>query len=378
MSRALRSLPLVVALSLAAAFAPACDFVVEVETLDSLDGVELVYEEEGDMVIPRRADGEPLVMVQSGPRAQVLYLALDGVTIQRGDWSQHNAQESVSFIPQQAVSQVPPFDHTPWGADRAAVIAGLVDGLRQDFAGYQVTVTTARPASGPYTMVVMGGRAEDIGRSGAAGIAPLDQGNWNQSDVAFTFTATLAAYGYDLRHVAWTAAHEIAHSLGLQHIEPGDAIMHPVVQHHALRWTEGAISGGGGFQRDHDVLGGVLARAGAPAGCGVLSPGQTLGEGQGLTSCDGRFQLVMQTDGNLVLYQAGVGAIWHSVTFNTDGDRAVMQTDGNLVVYGPSGALFHTGTWGNPGAFLAVQDDGNLVVYSAGGAPLWASGTDGR
>lgn len=41
-----------------AAGAAGCDTTVEVATLDSLDGVELEYEAIGDMVVPRRADGE--------------------------------------------------------------------------------------------------------------------------------------------------------------------------------------------------------------------------------------------------------------------------------------------------------------------------------
>ena len=382
MARAPRSVPprLLLAALLLLLPQTACEFTVEVETLDSLDGVDLVYEADGDMVIPRRADGEPLAMVQSGPRTQVLYLNFDGATIQRGDWGQANAAENVSFIPTQPVSQIPPFDHTRWAADRGAVIGAIVAGLEQDFAGYQVTVTTSRPAAGPYTMVVMGGRAEDIGRTGAAGIAPLDAGNWNQSDVVFAFTTTLADFGYDLRHVAWTTAHEVAHSVGLNHIDPLDAIMHPTVHHHALRWAEGAVSGGGGaYQRDRDLLGAVFAPATAPQpGCGVLGPDQALTAGASLTSCDGRFQLAMQGDGNLVLYQSGVGAIWHTVTYGTDADRAVMQGDGNFVLYGPSGARWHTSTFGNPGAYLVAQDDGNLVIYAPSGAPLWASGTSGR
>ncbi len=48
----------------------------------------------------------------------------------------------------------------------------------------------------------------------------------------------------------------------------------------------------------------------------------------------------MQTDGNLVLYWNGHGALWSSNTANTAGNRAIMQTDGNFVVYAtttPSG-----------------------------------------
>lgn len=52
-----------------------------------------------------------------------------------------------------------------------------------------------------------------------------------------------------------------------------------------------------------------------------------------------------------------------------------MQSDGNLVLYRDGVARWSTGTWGNPGARLVLQPDGNLVVYSAAGAPLWWTGT---
>ena len=112
-----------------------------------------------------------------------------------------------------------------------------------------------------------------------------------------------------------------------------------------------------------------------PPGCGALTGGQTLQTGQSVVSCDGRFTFVIQGDGNLVLYQAGVGAIWANYVFG-GGHRLSMQTDGNLVVYnGANQAVWYTSTQGNPGARLAVQDDGNVVVYSAAGQPLWNTQT---
>ncbi len=86
----------------------------------------------------------------------------------------------------------------------------------------------------------------------------------------------------------------------------------------------------------------------------------------------------MQGDGNLVLYKDGVGALWHSNTHGTSGERVIMQGDGNFVLYDASGApLFHTNTHGHPGAYLAIQNDGNLVIYE-NGTPLWASNTAGN
>lgn len=116
----------------------------------------------------------------------------------------------------------------------------------------------------------------------------------------------------------------------------------------------------------------------APApGCGSLAPGEGLGFGQTLTSCDGRFRLAMQGDGNLVLYMGGT-ALWHTFTNGRGGDSLQMQGDGNLVLYTASGyPLWSSGTAGRNGAFLALQDDGNLVVYQ-GGAAIWHTHTSGH
>lgn len=111
-----------------------------------------------------------------------------------------------------------------------------------------------------------------------------------------------------------------------------------------------------------------------PPPCGELRAERALGHGESVPSCDGRFSLIMQPDGNLVLYQ-GSKALWSSKTSGTAANRAVMQSDGNFVVYEPSRARWASGTDGNPGAWLAVQNDGNVVVYSAAGSPLWATGT---
>lgn len=110
--------------------------------------------------------------------------------------------------------------------------------------------------------------------------------------------------------------------------------------------------------------------------CGYLGQGGYLSKGQTVNSCDGRFSLTMQTDGNLVLYQTGAGALWSTQTNGTSGQFAIMQNDGNLVLYSPYWyPLWNSFTWGNPGSYLAVQNDGNLVVYNPAGRWLWQSYT---
>eukprot|EP00573_Skeletonema_grethae_P006374 CAMPEP_0201692188 /NCGR_PEP_ID=MMETSP0578-20130828/5164_1 /ASSEMBLY_ACC=CAM_ASM_000663 /TAXON_ID=267565 /ORGANISM="Skeletonema grethea, Strain CCMP 1804" /LENGTH=191 /DNA_ID=CAMNT_0048177533 /DNA_START=67 /DNA_END=642 /DNA_ORIENTATION=+ len=62
----------------------------------------------------------------------------------------------------------------------------------------------------------------------------------------------------------------------------------------------------------------------------------TLKIGQFIRSPDG-FMLLMQNDGNLVLYNTQVGAakatLWESDTSNRNGQCATIKSDGNLIVY---------------------------------------------
>lgn len=114
----------------------------------------------------------------------------------------------------------------------------------------------------------------------------------------------------------------------------------------------------------------------SPTGCGAIEPGHGLAPGEAVHSCDGRYALIMQGDGNLVLYH-GATALWDSRTDQSDGRRAVMQGDGNFVVYGADAPLWDSGTDGHPGAWLAIQDDGNVVAYD-GATAIWATGTNGE
>jgi hypothetical protein len=85
------------------------------------------------------------------------------------------------------------------------------------------------------------------------------------------------------------------------------------------------------------------------SGVGItrLNPGKSLTAGQFLISPNRRAQLIMQPDGNLVLYDlTNHNALWGTLTNGKGGTRADMQPDGNFVLYTSN---FH---------------------------PLWASGTD--
>ncbi|MEW1825376.1 protein kinase [Streptomyces sp. NPDC088196] len=75
-----------------------------------------------------------------------------------------------------------------------------------------------------------------------------------------------------------------------------------------------------------------------------------------------RSKLIMQPDGNLVLYDAAGTAHWASQT-QGEGNTAVFQADGNLVVYNAQHqALWSSNTQGATDASLKVLEDGNMVI----------------
>jgi uncharacterized protein YjbI with pentapeptide repeats len=114
----------------------------------------------------------------------------------------------------------------------------------------------------------------------------------------------------------------------------------------------------------------------------ALTSGQSFNAGQWLESPNGQFTVNMQGDGNLVEYQGGT-AIW--ATGTSGAVATVMQTDCNLVIYNasevgqPSGALYTTGTGGDPtgDCSFSVADDGSLTVATSTGVVRWERYADG-
>jgi hypothetical protein len=123
--------------------------------------------------------------------------------------------------------------------------------------------------------------------------------------------------------------------------------------------------------------------SGAAAQSTILYPGDSLRFGTINMMVSGNFHsLIMQRDGNLVLYSPTNGAIWSTNTFWGPDTHVDMQLDGNLVVYNNYGPVWASQTSGHPFSCLALQDDGNLVIYidcgQYPGNAVWSSGTYGQ
>ncbi len=136
--------------------------------------------------------------------------------------------------------------------------------------------------------------------------------------------------------------------------------------------SSGSSDDGGGYNVLPDT------GEGASTSSDRMLSGQQLSPGQSITSTNGCFRFIYQTDGNLVLYRTSSNvALWASNTERTSVRNAIMRTDGNLVVYNASGsAVWASNTNGSSGSWLIAQDDGNVVIYRPNGGPaIWATNT---
>ena len=245
-------------------------------------------------------------------------------------------------------------------------------------------------------------------------------------DSEHTWSDGAVANAFDIETVA---LHEIGHILGLGHTTVNGAVMFPTVKSNfTLRVLQ---------NDDRDGIRSLYAPlpTGPSATGNDMQPGEVLLPGASITSANGRYRFVYQSDGNLVLYEGG-NPLWASNTWGQPvgrvhhadrrqpGDLRPHRRKPDLVVRHvgqpgqPPGAagrrerghlpaerradLVHEhlaahGTGGErhdmqPGEVLdpggtitsangrytfVYQGDGNLVLYE-GGNPLWASNTWGQ
>ncbi|MDO8331147.1 MAG: PHB depolymerase family esterase [Fluviicoccus sp.] len=119
-----------------------------------------------------------------------------------------------------------------------------------------------------------------------------------------------------------------------------------------------------------------------------LWSGQELGRNQFLTTDDGRFRLDVQGDSNVVLKNANTNSmIWSSGTGGSGADKLVLQQDGNLVlwndgywgwkgifpVYFSPRAVWSSNSAGNGESRMQINDLGQLQIVR-NGVPVWSRG----
>ncbi|MEV1024688.1 mannose-binding protein, partial [Streptomyces sp. NPDC050264] len=85
-----------------------------------------------------------------------------------------------------------------------------------------------------------------------------------------------------------------------------------------------------------------------------------------------RIRMVMQADGNLVVYNEKDKPIWASMTFGAN-HRAIFQSDGNLVIHnGDDRPIWASKSHGHEGAQLLLRADAKVVIVYNGGV-IWST-----
>ncbi|MHB8506005.1 MAG: GH25 family lysozyme, partial [Acidimicrobiales bacterium] len=197
------------------------------------------------------------------------------------------------------------------------------------------------------------------GGSSVAASDPLDLAAWGPSpaplpggwpfETMWQYTDS-NAFGYDGDRFNGTAA-------GL------DAI--------ALGRSVGGPSGGSG--------GGSTGGGSAVTDLGTtLPPGRVMVGGEQLVAAGGRYRVVMQRDGNLVLYGPSRRALWAAGTAGDRGARLVMSAGGDLVVLDGGHQAWTSRTAGRGRSYAVVLSNGNFAVHRYGGGATWSSGTAGK
>jgi len=97
-----------------------------------------------------------------------------------------------------------------------------------------------------------------------------------------------------------------------------------------------------------------------------------------LTSRNGQYYAIVQTDGNFVVYARGQRrSLWATDTHGS-AVAGVQFVGGHMAVCEDracSKRLWGAAPGPHPGSKMVMQDDGNLVVYNKEGRPLWATHT---
>jgi len=96
--------------------------------------------------------------------------------------------------------------------------------------------------------------------------------------------------------------------------------------------------------------------------------------GEYLESTNAAYRCYFQGDGNLVLRNfPSMTVRWASGTNGKGGVRLVMQSDGNLVIYrSDNKPVWASNTVGSGAARLTLSDSGTLGIYNSSGGVIWS------
>ena len=242
----------------------------------------------------------------------------------------------------------------------AACAAGLLAGLAAGPAG----AATARPLAGRQHVLTAG-----------QSLQPGQQLTSPRGTYRLVMQRDGDLVEYDGSQPVWSSATTGAGNLATMRAS-GDLVV--TGTDGTLLWQSG--TGGRVSQPRLDLRRGgnlVITSAGLAiwsrrASLSAGSPDDALLPGAALTAPNGAYQLVMQSDGDLVEVGASGNAVWSAQTTG-NGNSAWLRTDGDFVVSTSQGSVaWQTGTGGRAGGFtLDLRNNGNLALYSGAQGRLW-------
>lgn len=200
-----------------------------------------VYSLDNDAFPPPRSEGDeevPLQLIDDPPTGrQVVFLNFDGAPLTSGG---NDATRNKTRLLTVSSHNYPAMSWGSFGGKDK----GMADVLKEVkilYYKYGVEFVTKRPASGDYSMVMIGGTGQNCkGGGSAVGISPLDCKNNDKTDVLFVFGNRLSS----AKQVAFVIAHELGHAVGLEHIDNNKGIMYPQLSGNTTGWASGNVSGG--------------------------------------------------------------------------------------------------------------------------------------
>lgn len=177
---------------------------------------------QGNMMFTRDSFGQdvlatlgvpPVPAMNYEPSPGVMFVAMDGVTISPNCGNGDTANSALNCSP--LVSAETTFGAFGGGA------ASEFQTLASYYEDFDVVLTSNRPPDWlPYTMTVIGGSANQIGASGACGIANVACDGLKRNHVSLNFPESCGG-------MAETAAQETSHNWGLEHTDNPQDIMYP-------------------------------------------------------------------------------------------------------------------------------------------------------
>lgn len=83
----------------------------------------------------------------------------------------------------------------------------------------------------------------------------------------------------------------------------------------------------------------------------------------------------MRFDGYLALSYNNLKRIVWKTNTNRLGERLVMQTNGDLVVFDEEDQVVWQSSTQGRGEYAVLQDNANLVIFDSSGKEAWSTGT---